>query len=207
MANGRAAEDRPVSRRAELERELHDVELEVEAARRAVERAEAERVAVVQRNRERMVADADRLVQDRRAATTELVDELRRARDALIEAADLERWAHRFPEQDVRVPWHLLALDSKRAHVALGLTASTNIGKLLDALDADIAAVATAASAGTVQTVDPTAARWTAEVDQSSVSPSSNGSRTPRREYGITREALTEAQFDAYVRALQRGEV
>ena len=154
LADRRRDEDRPVSLRAALQDELRATELEIEAVRRGVRHVEAERVAVRRATAAEMLRDAQRLVETRRAAAERLVDELRRARDVLVEAAGLQRWAARFPDADVAVPWATLALASKRTHVALGLPASTGIEALLDALTTDIETIATAASAGTAETIE-----------------------------------------------------
>lgn len=197
--------DRPVPRREALERELHDAEVEAEGLLRAIEHAERERERTIERHRDQMVADADDLVRSRLAEGQRIAGELRRAREELVDAADLAAWARHYPEAPAARRWDLLALDARRVHVGLGLTASTPAARLIDALGDDLDALAAAAG----QRAEPKpATQWAGDVtDDQRRARLEAIAQAAAREFGVSRDQLTEGQFDSYAAAVAAGEV
>jgi hypothetical protein len=209
IENGRQGA-KPTPNREAVELDLHEAEIELGGIARAIEHAEQEREHVVERHRGQMVADAHRLVQTRLRGALDLVDELRRARDVLHEAVDLCRWAQRYPTAIPAPPYATLALDAKSVHELIGAMASVPVAKIIDALTADVQALAGAA--GNVPSGDERAraaagARWASEpVPQTERQRITDAVLDlARREYGVAHPA--EAQVDAICRALDGGEI
>jgi hypothetical protein len=132
---------RPESRVVELEAEHRAAEGERDGLAVAVDRVLEERARHVERNRDRLVKHADRLVSDCHGRLSTAIEAVERERTALAEAREVAVWARLFPDESAgRMPrFNTFAGGLRRALQPLGLTAEVDADRVISALVADAA--------------------------------------------------------------------
>jgi hypothetical protein len=129
---------RPESRVVELEAEHRAAEGERDGLVVAVDRVLEERARHVERNRDRLVKHADRLVSDCHGRLSTAIEAVERERTALAEAREVAVWARLFPDESAG-PHAEVQHWLRRALQPLGLTAEVDADRVISALVADAA--------------------------------------------------------------------
>ena len=132
-------DDRPESRLADLEAEHQVAEGERDGFILAIDRVCEERGRHVERNRDRLVRHADRLVNDRHGRLTEAIEVVERERPALAAARESALWARLYPGENTgRMPrLKTLAGGLRRVLQPLGLNTEVDASRVVGALRED----------------------------------------------------------------------
>ena len=156
---------RPEPELPAIEADIERHQGELYALRRAVDKVSAQRAEYVAKHRQRLVEEANRHVEEKRARASEALEQYEQARAALVEARSVSLWASLYPDGEAaREPsFGALAGGLRRVGEKLGLQQSTAVELIIAALQEDIAWCASAATREQRAKIDPrpvTAGEW-----------------------------------------------
>ena len=135
---------RPSATLYERQRERDAAQLTLDALQRTLDEALEERLRYVERNRDKMVADALKDVEAERRALLSHVRALPELRDRLLAARETLTWAATYPElpEAFGFPTELALGLREPVERALGTKARIDVGRVVAALESDAEALA-----------------------------------------------------------------
>lgn len=139
---------RPEPSGPSLENELYQLQQDEQALIRAVDSVTSERAVYVEGNRPKLVEDASRAEGKALERAQRALEELKEAREALVQSRRVRLWAELYPAQEAgREPsWGLLGGGLRRIGELARLQQTVAVEEILTAMRADVDWVASAAT-------------------------------------------------------------
>jgi hypothetical protein len=129
--------NRPAAKLPEIETRIAECEADVESVNRAIDGILAEKVALVERSRSRLVRDARRDAKAAAKTARVAIAELAQARERLLVAVEAQLWAGNYPKEAPVVELQR-AFAGRRSRSIPALTTTLSAEELISALVEDL---------------------------------------------------------------------